>query len=261
MVRNIQHRTYDYIGKQKASSNPLMFMEGGFWKGRLKADDTIEELVKTGFTASFGITALHELTVLATGKSLKEDNSFANKVIDAIQSRIDFWKEKDGYRYSIYGTPAESLCGRQAVNFRKRFGVIEGVSDRDYFSNSFHLHVSEDITPFEKQDGEVELFHKHTGGHIQYIRINNSKNLDAVEAMVKRGVLELGLYQGTNLNACTCNVCGHQGEDFNGTCPSCGGKDYNEFNRICGYLGFSRKNGDRTLNDAKMSEIKQRVSM
>ncbi|MGL5715386.1 MAG: anaerobic ribonucleoside-triphosphate reductase, partial [Paraclostridium sp.] len=153
------------------------------------------------------------------------------------------------------------LCGRQALNFRNKFGVIEGVSDRDYFSNSFHLHVSEAITPFEKQDGEAELFHKHTGGHIQYVRIDNPENIEAVKAIVKRGVLELGLYQGTNLNACTCNICGHQGNDFKGSCPECGGNDYNEFNRICGYLGFSRKNGDWTLNDAKLSEIKDRISM
>lgn len=261
MIRDIHYRTYDYIGKQVAGSNPLMFCEGGFYGGHLDKDEQIGPLVKKYFTASFGTTALHELTVLATGKSLKEDSSFANKVIDVIQERINFWKKEDGYGYSIYGTPAESLCGLQVEQFRKKFGIIEGVSDKDYFSNSFHCHVSEDITPFEKQDHEVELFHKHTGGHIQYVRIDNPDNKEAVRAIVKRGVLDLGLYQGTNLNACTCNVCGHQGNDFDGQCPECGARDYNEFNRICGYLGFSRKNGDWTLNDAKISEIKDRKSM
>lgn len=261
MCIDIHNRTYDHIGKQKAGSNPLMFTQGGFYGGNLNPEDEIGPLVKEFFTASIGTTALHELTVLASGKSLLENKEVANHFIDVVQDRIDYHKEKTGYAYSIYGTPAESLCGLQVEQFRKMFGIIEGVSDRDYFSNSFHCHVSEEIHAFEKQENEYELFHKHSGGHIQYIRIDNPRNTEAVQALVKHGVKDLGLYQGTNLNACTCNVCGHTGNDFNGECPVCHAQDYNEFNRICGYLGFSRKNGDWTLNQAKLSEVADRKSM
>lgn len=260
MVRDIHMRTYELIGKQKAASNPLMFTQGGFKGGHLNPEDEVKSITDT-FSASFGITALHELTMLCEGKSLLESKLTANYVIDVIQSRIDHWKEVDGKAYSIYGTPAESLCGTQVRQFRDKFGSIAGVSDRDYFSNSFHCHVSEEINPFEKQDNEVELFHKHTGGHIQYVRIDNPDNLQAMKDIVLRGVLGLGLYQGTNLNACTCNGCGHEGNDFDEKCPVCGSHDYNEFNRICGYLGFTRKNGDWTMNDAKISEVKDRKSM
>ena len=261
MCIDIHDRTYDYIGKQKAGSNPLMFTQGGFYGGNLNPEDEIGPLIKEFFTASIGTTALHELTVLVSGKSLLENKEVANHFIDVVQDRINFHKERTGYAYSIYGTPAESLCGLQVEQFRKMFGIIEGVSDRDYFSNSFHCHVSEEIHAFEKQENEYELFHKHSGGHIQYIRIDNPKNTEAVQALVKHGVKDLGLYQGTNLNACTCNVCGHNGNDFNGACPICHAQDYNEFNRICGYLGFSRKNGDWTLNQAKLSEVSDRKSM
>lgn len=262
MAIEIQNRTYDHIGKQKAGSNPLMFCEGGFYGGNLKTHDDIGPLVKKYFTASIGTTALHELTVLATGESLYENKDIADWFIDTVQKRIDYHKEIKGYAYSIYGTPAESLCGTQVEQFRKMFGIIKGVSDRDYFSNSFHCHVSENINPFEKQDAEVELFHKHSGGHIQYVRIDNPSNLEAMKQIVKRGVLKYGLYQGTNLNACTCYQCGNEWNGEHGeSCPVCGSKDIVEINRICGYLGMSRKNKDWTLNDAKISEIRDRVSM
>lgn len=109
MIRDIHCRTYDYIGKQRAGSNPLMFCEGGFYGGHLDKDDFIAPIVKKYFTASFGTTALNELCILHNGKHIAEDNTFANEVIDSIQNRINYWKEKDGYGYSIYGTP--KLCG------------------------------------------------------------------------------------------------------------------------------------------------------
>ena len=262
MIRDIHKRTYDLTGKQVAGSNPLMFCEGGFYGGHLKADEQIAPIVKKYFTASFGVTALNELSILATGKSLRESQVFANLVIDFIQGTIDEYKREDGYAYSIYGTPAESLSGLQVKQFRSKYGIVKGVSDREYVSNSFHLHVSEDITPIEKQDKEVILFDKCSGGHIQYVRINNPENIEAIYDIVKRGVLKYGLYQGVNLNACTCHNCGHQWSGKHGeSCPECGSDDIVEFNRICGYLGMSRKNGDHTLNSSKMSEVKDRVSM
>lgn len=262
MILNIQDRTYDYIGKQVAGSNPLMFCEGGFYGGNLNPEDEIGPIVKKYFTASVGITALNELTMLHSGKSILEDKSIANETIDLIQEVIDKRMDETGLYYSIYGTPAESLMQTQVAQFRKLYGIIDGVSDRDYFSNSFHCHVTEEIDAFTKQNNEEELFHKHTGGHIQYVRIDNANNLEAIKAIVKRGVKELGLYQGTNLNACTCNGCGHS---WNGqhmeNCPKCSSSDITEFNRVTGYLGFTRKHGDRTMNDAKMVEVAERKSM
>lgn len=158
---------------------------------------------------------------------------------------------------------AESLAGKQVLQFRKKFGFMKEVSDRDYFTNSFHCHVEEEINPFEKQDKEVELFHKHTGGHIQYVRIANPSNLEAIKQIVKRGVLDYNLYQGVNVNSCTCHSCGHQWSDGESgdVCPNCGSNDIIEYVRITGYLGFSRKRGDWSLNDSKLSELKDRKSM
>lgn len=262
MIRDINKRTYDYIGKQKAGSNPLMFCEGGFYGGNLNPDDTIGDVVKASFTASFGITALHELTLLATGKSLKEDNSFALSTVELIQERVDHWKKEDNLMYSLYATPAESLCKVQVEQFRRKYGIIEGVSDREFFTNSFHLHVSEDINQMEKQDGEKDLFHLHTGGHIQYVKILNERNVEATKKLIERGVYGNKFYQGVNVNSCTCEKCGHQ---WNGKidepCTECGSTDVTELNRICGYLGTSRKRGDWSLNDGKIAEVKARVSM
>lgn len=259
MIRNLHKDRYEYVGKAKANSNPLMFCEGGAYKGYLKPDDRIAPLLKSA-TASFGITALNELSVLATGKPISEDNQFAYLTVKYIKDKVEKFKKEDGWLYALYGTPAESLCGTQVEQFRKKYGTIKGVSDKDYFSNSFHCHVCEEITPFEKQDKEIDIFELVTGGHIQYVRIPNTKNIKALKDIIRRG-MDLGFYQGVNFNACQCEDCGTTGTDWGETCPHCGSKNITEINRTCGYLGFSRKNGDRTFNDAKMAEIKDRKSM
>lgn len=259
MIRQLLINRYEYLGKAKASSNPLMFMEGGAYGGNLKSDDEIMPLLKSA-TASFGITALNELQVLYNGKRLVEDRGFANEVMDYINSRVEDFKEHDGWLYAIYNTPAESLCGTQVKQFRKKYGVIKNVSDKDYFTNSNHLWVGEQVSPFEKQDCEIELFKKSAGGHIGYVRVSNPSNFDGLKQIIKRG-LYLGFYQGVNFNACICEDCGFNGNDFGETCPKCGSHNIQEINRVTGYLGYSRKKGDRTMNDAMMSNIKDRISM
>lgn len=259
MIRELHIQRYDYLGKAEASSNPLMFCEGGALGGNLKPTDKIKPLLESA-TASFGITALNELSVLATGKRISEDNSFALNTVKYIKHKVDSFKQEDGYLYALYGTPAESLCGTQVKQFRKQYGIIKGVSDKDYFSNSFHCHVCEEITPFEKQDKEIDIFEIVTGGHIQYVRISNPDNLIGLMSMIRRG-MDMGFYQGVNFNACQCEECGSTGVDWGETCPHCGSDHITEINRCCGYLGMSRKNGDRTFNNAKMSEIKDRKSM
>ena len=259
MIRESHINRYEYLGKAEASSNPLMFCEGGAYGGHLKPTDKIKPLLKSA-TASFGITALNELSVLATGKTISEDNKFALETVKYIKYKVDNFKQEDGWLYALYGTPAESLCGTQVEQFRKKYGIIKGVSDRDYFSNSFHCHVCEEITPFEKQDKEIDIFQMVTGGHIQYVRISRPDNILGLAAIVRRG-MDMGFYQGVNFNACQCDDCGTTGVDWGETCPHCGSKNITEINRCCGYLGMSRKNGDRTFNNAKMAEINDRKSM
>lgn len=259
LIRKLLNDRYDYVGKAKASSNPLMFMEGGAYKGYLKENDCIKPLLES-WTASFGITALNELQILYNGKRLSEDNKFCIEVMDFINKRVDYFKEQDNHLYAIYNTPAESLCGTQVQQFRKKYGIIKGVSDKDYFTNSNHLWVGEEVSPFEKQNKEIELFNKSKGGHIGYVRISNPSNFEGLKNIIKRGI-NLGYYQGVNFNACTCDDCGFSGNNWGETCPHCGSTNITEINRITGYLGFSRKGGDRTINDAMMCNIKDRISM
>lgn len=256
VIREFLKKRYDMIRHTKACTNPMCFTQGGLHNGNLSPDDEIGDLVEY-MTASFGITALNELSILATGKSLKEDSSFANNVVDFINERIEEFKKEDGYLYALYGTPAESLCGTQAKQYREYTGDNQF---GDYFTNSFHLHVSEDVTPFEKQDKEYELFHKCNGGHIQYVRVDNPDNVDAVKALVQRG-MSMGFYQGVNFDAAYCEDCGSHSTNVGNTCPHCGSHNLSVISRVCGYLGYSNVNGKSRMNDAKMAEIKDRKSM
>lgn len=137
MTRNIHKRTYNYIGKMKASTNPLGYMEGGFYGGTLKANDTIDKILKP-MTMSFGITALNELQMLYNGKSIVEDGQFALEVMQYLNDKLEQFKKEDDILYAVYGTPAESLCGLQVQQFRNKYGIVKGVSDREYTTNSFH---------------------------------------------------------------------------------------------------------------------------
>ena len=168
LIRRIHIRTYAYLGEMKASTNPLAYCEGGFYGGHLGLHDKIKPLLKTA-TASFGITAFNELQQLYNKKSLVEDGQFALEVLEHINKKIDEFKEEDGNLYAIYATPAENLCGLQVKQFRKKYGIIENVSDREYVSNGFHCHVTEDITPIEKQDLEYRFWELSNGGKIQYV--------------------------------------------------------------------------------------------
>lgn len=256
VIREFFKKRYDAIRHTKACTNPMCFTQGGLYGGNLKPEDEIGSLTEY-MTASFGITALNELSILATGKTLKEDSKFASIVVDFINENIEEFKKEDGYLYALYGTPAESLCGTQAKQYREYTGDNQF---GDYFTNSFHLHVSEDVTPFEKQDKEYELFHKCNGGHIQYVRVDNPDNVDAVKALVQRG-MSMGFYQGVNFDAAYCEDCGSHSTNVGNTCPHCGSHNLSVISRVCGYLGYSNVNGKSRMNDAKMAEIKDRKSM
>lgn len=258
LIRKLHIRTYAYLGEMRASTNPLAYCEGGFYGGHLNYNDKIKPILKSA-TASFGITAFNELQQLYNGKSLVEDGQFAVEVLEHINKKIDEFKKEDGNLYAIYGTPAENLCGLQVKQFRKKYGIIENVSDREYVSNSFHCHVSEDITPIQKQDLEYRFWELSNGGKIQYVKYPISYNKEAVKTLVRRA-MEMGFYEGVNLSLAYCDDCGHEELEMD-VCPKCGSRNLTKIDRMNGYLSYSRVKGDTRLNDAKMAEIAERKSM
>ncbi len=258
LIRQLHIRTYAYLGEMRASTNPLAYCEGGFLGGNLKLSDKIKPVLRSA-TASFGITAFNELQELYNGKSLVEDGQFALEVLAHINQKILEFKEADGHLYAIYGTPAESLCGLQVKQFRAKYGIVEGVSDREYVSNSFHCHVSEEITPIQKQDLEYRFWELSNGGKIQYVKYPIDYNIEAVKTLIRRA-MEYGLYEGVNLSLAYCDDCGHQELEMD-VCPQCGSKNLTKIDRMNGYLSYSRVHGDTRLNEAKMAEIAERKSM
>ena len=258
MIRDIHNRTYEYLGKMKASCNPLAYCEGGFYGGHLGMDDCIAPLLESA-TASFGITALNELQRLYNGKSIREDGEFALEVMRYINEKKNQYSKEDHHLFAIYGTPAESLCGKQVDQFRRKYGIVENVSDRDYVSNSFHCHVSEEMSPIEKQDKEYRFWELSNGGKIQYVKYPIGYNTKAIKTLVRRA-MKMGLYEGVNLALSYCDDCGHEELNMD-VCPVCGSKNLTKIDRMNGYLSFSRVKGESRLNDAKMAEIKDRKSM
>lgn len=258
MIRQLHIRTYAYLGEMRASTNPIGYCEGGFYGGHLGLHDKIKPLLKP-MTASFGITALNELQMLYNRKSLVEDGAFALEVMEYINKKVNEFKEEDGNLYAVYGTPAENLCGLQVSQFRAKYGIIEGVSDREYVSNSFHCHVAEDITPIEKQDLEYRFWDLFNGGKIQYVRYPIDYNIEALKTLIRRA-MDMGFYEGVNLSLAYCDDCGHQELEMD-VCPKCGSRNLTKINRMNGYLSYSRVHGDTRLNAAKMAEIAERKSM
>ncbi len=258
LIRNLHIRTYDYLGEMRASTNPLAYCEGGFYGGKLGLHDKIKPIMHTA-TASFGITALNELQQLYNKKSIAEDGQFALEVLDYINKKVEEFKKEDGNLYAIYGTPAESLCGLQVKQFRAKYGVVENVSDREYVSNSFHCHVSEDITPIQKQNLEGRFWNLSNGGKIQYVKYPISYNKEAIKTLIRRA-MQLGYYEGVNLSLAYCDDCGYEELEMD-VCPKCGSANLTKIDRMNGYLSYSRVKGDTRLNEAKMAEIKERVSM
>jgi ribonucleoside-triphosphate reductase len=258
LIRGLHKRTYDYIGELRASVNPVAFCEGGLLGGNLKPTDKIKSILPP-MTMSYGITALNELQRLYNGKSIREDGQFALEVMQYINDYTNRIKEEDHILYAIYGTPAESLCGLQIEQFRKIYGIIENVSDKPYVSNSFHCHVSEQMSPIEKQDKEGRFWNLFNGGKIQYCRYNLGYNKEAIKTLILRA-MDKGFYEGVNLAMCYCEDCGYQQVEMD-VCPKCGSKMITKIDRMNGYLGFTRVHGETRYNEAKNAEIADRVSM
>lgn len=258
IIRKLHKKTFDFLGEKSASTNPLGFCQGGFYGGTLSPDDKIKSLLKP-MTMSFGITALNELQQLYNKKSIVEDGQFALEVMEHINKKVDEFKREDGILYAIYGTPAESLAGLQVEQFRKKYGIIENVSDRLYVSNSFHCGVWENISPIEKQNFEKRFWDLFNGGKIQYCRYPVSYNSDAIKTLIRRA-MDLGFYEGVNLSLSYCEECGYEQLDMD-KCPKCGSELVTKIDRMNGYLGYTRVHGKTRYNDSKNAEIKDRVSM
>ena len=260
LCRKIHIRTLEYLAHKKAGINPLGFCEGGFYGGHFKENEEIGREFFRPMTVSFGISALNEATMMYKGKSLYEDKAqFAGEVLRFINDYANKYKKEDGILYAIYGTPGESMCSLQVEQFRKKYGIIKGVSDRKYMSNSFHVHVSEDITPLEKMDAEYKCFHLCNGGNIVYNRFGSDYNMEAYVTLI-REAMKRGYYYGCNISKNYCCTCGAEFLD-NDKCPKCGSSDLVRVSRVCGYLGLERVHGDTRMNEGKRAEIDDRKCM
>ena len=243
----------------KASSNPLFFCEGGCHI-RLNYDDTIEEAIKT-FTWSIGYLGIEETTYYMYGKHGYEYREFGEQILEHISEKLSMYKEKYHMLFALYSTPAESLCYKFLQKDKEEFGIIEGVTDKEYYTNSYHTLPSVGISALDKIDGEAPSFHIATGGRIVFCEFPQTSNFSAMLSTLNYA-MRLGLYFGINLQLDTCNSCGHKGEfEFEYKdhkickCPKCGSTDVISINRVCGYLGYTQIQGESRMNRGKDDEI------
>ena len=231
---------------------------------RLEKGETIDKLLHNGYsTISLGYIGLYEVTKLMTGESHTTEKGleFALKVMNRLRNATDSWKKNTGIAFGLYGTPAESLCYRFARIDKERFGDIPDITDKGYYTNSYHVDVREHIDAFEKFKFESQFQVISSGGAISYVEIPNMKNnLEALEEVVKF-IYENIQYAEFNTKSDYCHVCGFDGEiiindNLEWECPQCHNKDQNKMNvtrRTCGYLG------ENFWNVGKTKEINSRV--
>lgn len=254
--------------RHKALEGTLSDVSPVHWQygaiARLKKGETIDKLLHDGYsTISLGYIGLYELTKLMTGESqtTEKGSAFALKVMKRLRNATDTWKENTNIAFGLYGTPAESLCYRFAEIDAKQFGIIEDVTDKGYYTNSYHVDVREKIAAFDKFTFESQFQTISTGGCISYVEVPNMKNnLEAMEEVVKF-IYDNIQYAEFNTKSDYCHVCGYDGEiivndDNEWECPQCHNKDQSKMNvtrRTCGYLG------ENFWNAGKTKEIKSRV--
>lgn len=226
--------------------SPIHWQHGAL--ARLKKGETIDNLLYNGYcTISLGYAGLYECVFAMTGKSHTDEEAkpFALAVMKKLNDKCKEWKEKEHIDYSVYGTPIESTTYKFAKCLKKRFGVIKGVTDHNYITNSYHVHVKEQIDAFTKLKFESEFQALSPGGAISYVETCNlSNNLDAVLEVIKY-IYDNIMYAELNTKSDYCQVCGYDGEiqivEENGRliwqCPNCGNTDQNKMNvarRTCG---------------------------
>lgn len=231
---------------------------------RLGKGEKIDDLLYGGYSSiSLGYIGIYEVTKLMTGEShtTKVGHDFALKVMKHLNETVNRWKEETNIGFALYGTPAESLCYKFAKIDKERFGIIKDVTDKGYYTNSYHVDVREKIDAFEKLKFESEFQDLSRGGAISYVEIPNMQNnLKALEEVVKF-IYDNIQYAEFNTKSDYCHVCGFDGEIIlneqgEWECPQCGNKDHSKMNvvrRTCGYLG------ENFWNTGKTKEIKARV--
>ena len=244
---------------------PILWQDGAF--ARLKKGEKIDELLHNGYSSiSLGYAGLYECVKYMTGKSHTDHSighDFGVKVMEFLNKKCEQWKNTENIGYSTYGSPIESTTYKFAKCLKKRFGIIEGITDRDYITNSYHIFVKEPINAFEKLYVESEFQSLSLGGSISYVETSDmTQNIPAVLEVLKY-IYENIMYAELNTKSDYCQVCGYDGEikiiDENNKliweCPNCGNRDKSKMNvsrRTCGYIGSNFWNQGRT------EEIKER---
>ncbi|CUO90799.1 anaerobic ribonucleoside-triphosphate reductase [Intestinibacter bartlettii] len=242
--------------------SPIHWQHGGI--ARLEKGEKIDSLLKDGYsTLSLGYVGIYEMTqaMLGVSHTTKEGEEFALKVMNHLKGACDSWKAETGLGFGLYGTPGESLTSRFCRIDKQKFGEIRNVTDRMYYTNSYHVHVTEEIDAFEKLKFESQFHDISLGGCISYVEVPDmSKNLPAVEQIINY-IYHNIQYAEINTKPDVCFKCGYTGEiklddDMEWYCPNCGNKDKNEMQvmrRTCGYIGSNMWGKGRT------QEISQRV--
>lgn len=246
-----------------SDSSPIHWQYGAV--ARLKKGEKIDKLLNSYYsTISLGYIGIYELCILMTGESQTEPKGeeFALKVMKYMREKCDTWKRESGLGFALYGTPAESLCYRFAKIDKMRFGTIKNVTDKGYYTNSYHVDVREKIDAFSKFKFESQFQTISSGGCISYVEVPNMEhNLEAMEEVVKF-IYDNIQYAEFNTKSDCCHECGFIGEikvndDLEWFCPNCGNNDKSKMNvirRTCGYLG------ENFWNTGKTKEIKSRVT-
>ncbi|EEX69968.1 anaerobic ribonucleoside-triphosphate reductase [Mitsuokella multacida] len=243
---------------------PILWQDGAF--ARLAPHEKIDKLLYNGYsTISLGYAGLYECVKYMTGKShadMGEGESFGLKVMQRLNDKCNEWKDAENIDYSVYGSPIESTTYKFAKCLKKRFGIVKGITDHDYITNSYHINVREAIDPFKKLDIESRFQRLSPGGAISYIECGDlTHNIPAVLSVLKH-IYNTMVYAELNIKSDYCQVCGYDGEikiiDRDGKlewqCPNCGNTDQSKMNvarRTCGYIGTNYWNQGRTQEIAE----------
>ncbi len=256
---------YERLKEVTSDVSPIHWQDGAI--ARLEPGEKIGDYLEGGYsTLSLGYIGLYEATkcVIGTSHTTKEGHAFAMRVMHALRDAVDGWKAETGLGFALYGTPAESLTHRFCSIDKATFGAIEDITDKGYYTNSYHVDVREEINAFDKFDFESEFQKISTGGCISYVEIPNmTNNIDAVMTMVGY-IYDHISYAEFNTKSDYCHECGFDGEitvndDGDWECPQCGNKDRTKLTvirRTCGYLGENFWNEGRTKEiDARVLHI------